>query len=175
MKVFGAFDVRREAVAHLFGGKLPVDIGKHVDAALALRIDGNPGEGGLLSLDGFNAGEVQPVVSESLRYQTSALVVADESEPAGAGAEPRDLREIVAGDAASVNLRAIDIDLLVRREKARNNREIVDATASDSHDLRGHVPPWMSVLIVAGVRVCQEKSGFPGSKFLVQYCQTASS
>src|SRR5216684_4909460 len=175
MKMFGALDVRREAAAHLFRGKFPVDIGKHVDAALALRIDGNPREGGLLALDGFNAGEVQPVVSESLRYQTSALVVADESEPAGARAEPRDLREIVAGDAASVNLRAIDIDLLVRREKARNNREIVDATASDSHDLRGHVPPWMSVLIVAGVRVCQEKSGFPGSKFLVQYCQTASS
>src|SRR5713226_2509942 len=175
MKMFGAFDVRREAVAHLFGGKLPVDIGKHVDAALALRVDRNPGERGLRTFDGFNAREIQPVLGERLCYQTSALVVADESEPAGARAEPRDLREIVAGDAASVNLRAIDIDLLVRREESRNNREIVDPTASDSHDLRGHVPPWMSVLIVAGVLVCQEKSGFPGSKFLVQYRQTASS
>src|SRR5260370_20521168 len=145
MTMFGALDVRREAAAPLFRGKFPVDIGKHVDAALALRIDGNPGEGGLLALDGFNAGEVQPVVSESLRYQTSALIVADESEPAGARAEPRDLREIVAGDAAGVNLQPIGIDLLVRREKARNNREIVDPTASHSHDLRGHVPPCMSV------------------------------
>src|SRR5712692_2312347 len=96
MKVFGTFDVRREAVAHLFRRQLPVDIGKHVDAALALGVDGNPGEGGLLALDGFNAGEVQPVVSESLGYQASALVVADESEPAGARAEARDLREIFA-------------------------------------------------------------------------------
>src|SRR5216684_3272239 len=166
MKVFGAFDVRREAAAYLLRGKLPVDIGKHVDAALALRVHGNPGERGLFAFDGFNAREVQPVIGERLCYQTSALVVADESEPAGARAEPRDLREIVAGDAASVNLRAIDIDLLVRREESRNNREIVDPTASDSHDLRGHVPPWMPVLIVAGVRVCQEKSGFRGANSL---------
>src|SRR6266849_1688989 len=163
MKMFGALDVRREAAAHLLRGQLPVDIGKHVDAALALRVNGNPGERGLFALDGLNAREIQPVLSERLCYQTSALVVADESEPAGAGAEPRDLREIVAGDAASVNLRAIDIDLLVRGEESRNNREVVDAAASDSHDLRGHVPPWMSVLIVAGVRVCHEKSGFPGA------------
>src|SRR6266852_5138522 len=160
MKMFGALDVRREAAAHLFRGKFPVDIGKHVDAALALRIDGNPGEGGLLALDGFNAGEVQPVVSESLRYQSSALVVADESEPAGASAEPRDLREIVAGDATSVNLEPIGIDLLVRGKESRNNREIVDPTASDSNHLRGHVRPWMSVLIVAWVQICQGKSGF---------------
>src|SRR5712692_8743020 len=163
MKMFGAFDVRREAAAHLLRGKLPVDIGKHVDAALALRVNGNPRERGLLAFDGLNAREIQPVIGERLCYQTSALVVADESEPAGAGAEPRDLREIVAGDAASVNLQPIGIDLLVCGEESRNNREIVDATASDSHDLRRHVPPWMSVLIVAGVRVCQEKSGFPGA------------
>src|SRR5713226_8947495 len=163
MKMFGAFDVRREAAAYLLRGKLSVDIGKHVDAALALRVDRNPGERGLRTFDGFNAREIQPVLGERLCYQTSALVVADESEPAGARAEPRDLREIVAGDAASVNLRAIDIDLLVRGKESRNNREIVDPTASDSHDLRGHVPPWMPVLIVAGVRVCQEKSGFRGA------------
>src|SRR6266851_446224 len=175
MKMFGAFDVRREAVAHLLRGQLPVDIGKHVDATLALRVDGNPGERGLLAFDSFHAREIQPVIGERLRYQASALVVADESEPAGAGAEPRHLRQIVAGDTAGVNLQPIGIDLLVCGEEPRNNREIVDPTASDSHDLRGHVPPWMSLLIVAGVRVCQEKSGFPGSKFLVQYCQTASS
>src|SRR6266436_407994 len=160
MKMFGAFDVRRKAAAHLLRGKLSVDIGKHVDAALALRVDGNPGERRLLALDGFNAREVQPVIRECLSYQTSALVVADESKPAGAGAEPCDLREIVAGDAAGVNLQAIRIDLLVCGEQPRNDREIVDATASDSHDLRGHVSPWMPVLIVAGLLVCQEKSGF---------------
>src|SRR5260370_8616481 len=121
MKVFGAVDVRREAVAHLFGGKLPVDIGKHVDAALALRVHGNPGERGLFAFDGFNAREVQPVIGERLCYQTSALVLADESEPAGARAEPRDLREIVAGDPASVNLRAIDINLLSPRENPPTN------------------------------------------------------
>src|SRR6266849_2259302 len=160
MKVFGTFDVRREAVAHLFRRQLPVDIGKHVDAALALGVDGNPGEGGLLALDGFNAGEVQPVVSESLGYQASALVVADESEPAGARAEARDLREIVARNTAGVNLQPIGVDLLVGGEESRNNREIVDPTASDSNHLRGHVPPWMSVLIVAWVQICQGKSGF---------------
>src|SRR5713101_7885037 len=114
MKMFGALDVRREAAAHQLHGQLPVDIGKHVDAALALRVDGNPGEGGLLALDGFNAGEIQPVVSESLGYQASALVVADESEPAGARAEARDLREIVARNTAGVNLQSIGIDLLIR-------------------------------------------------------------
>src|SRR5260370_15797043 len=99
MKVCGGFAVWREAVAHLFGGKLPVDIGKHVDAALALRVHGNPGERGLFGFDGFNAREVQPVISERVCYQTSALVVADESEPAGARARPRDLRELFAADA----------------------------------------------------------------------------
>src|SRR6266851_10261875 len=139
MKMFGAFDVRREAAAYLLRGKLSVDIGKHVDAALALRVHGNPGERGLFAFDGFNAREVQPVIGERLRYQTSALVVADESEPAGAGAEPCDLRKIVAGDAAGVNLQPIGIDLLVCGQESRNDREIVDATASDSHDLRGHI------------------------------------
>src|SRR5260221_7653960 len=130
MKMFGAFDVRRKAAAHLLRGKLSVDIGKHVDAALALRVDGNPGERRLLALDGFNAREVQPVIRECLSYQTSALVVADKSQPAGARAEPRDLRKIVAGDAAGVNLQAIRIDLLVCGEEPRNDREIIDATAS---------------------------------------------
>src|SRR6266446_2208949 len=158
MKMLGGFDARRETAAHLLRGKLPVDIGKHVDAAFSLRVDGNPGERRLLALYDFDACEVQPVIGEGFRYQASALVVADEPKPAGARAEARDLREIVAGNAAGVNLQPIGIDLLVCGEESRNDREIVDATASDSHDLRGHASPWMPLLIVAAVRACQEKS-----------------
>src|SRR5260370_5782238 len=99
-------------------------------------------------------------MGDGLRYQASALVVADESKQAGAGAEPCDLRKIVAGDAAGVNLQPIGIDLLVCGQESRNDREIVNPTASDSYDLWGHVSPRMPVLIVAGVLVCQEKSGF---------------
>src|SRR6266478_4907514 len=141
MKMLGGFDARRETAAHLLRGKLPVDIGKHVDAAFSLRVDGNPGKRGLLALDGFNAGEVHSVIRERLGYQASALVVTDESQPAGARAEPRDLREIVAGNAAGMNLQAIGIDLLVCGEQSRNNREVVDPTTTDSDDLRGHVSP----------------------------------
>src|ERR1700730_280399 len=141
MKMLGAFDVRREAAAHLVHGEFPVDVGKHIDAALTLGIDGNPGERRLLALDGFNAGEVQAVVNERLGYQATALVIADESEPAGAGAEPRNLGEVVAGNAAGVNFQAIGIDLLIGAQEARHDREVVDATASDSYDLRGHLSP----------------------------------
>src|SRR4029077_7726988 len=139
--MFGGLDAWREMAAHLLRGKLPVDIGEHVDAAFSLCVDGNPCERGLLALDGFDACEVQPVIGERFRYQGAALVVADEPEPAGARAEARDLREIVAGNAAGVNLEAIGIDLFVRGEESRNDREIVDATASDSNNLRRHVPP----------------------------------
>jgi hypothetical protein len=51
------------------------------------------------------------------------------------------LREIVAGDAAGVDFHAIGVDLFISREESRHNRKIIDATASDSYDLRGHVSP----------------------------------
>ncbi len=83
MKMFCFGNVRRKKRAYLLGGKLAVDIRKHIDAALALRVDGDPHESGLFALDGFNAGKIQAVVGESLGDQPAAVIVADQAQPGG--------------------------------------------------------------------------------------------
>ena len=136
VKMFGRFDVFGKKSADLLGGEFAIDVGKHVDAALALGVDGNPDEGGLLALDGFNAGKIEAVLLEGFGDEAAAFVVADEAEPGGGGAEAGNLGEIVAGDAAGVNFESVGIDFFIGAEEARDDSEIIDASASDSYHLR---------------------------------------
>ena len=78
MKMLGCLDLLREAAAHLRGGEFPINIREHVNATVAVRVDGNPREGRLFAIDDFNPGEVESIFGKSRGDQLPAFVIADQ-------------------------------------------------------------------------------------------------
>src|ERR1700722_5998547 len=134
MEMLSLADVRSEAVAYVFHGDAPGDIGEHVDATLALGVDGNPGKTGKLAGNDFDSRKVHGVFGEGLLNDAAVAVVANQAEPAGFGAETRHLGEIVSGHAAGMNFQAVGIDLFLGTEQTRNQGKEIDGAAADADD-----------------------------------------
>ncbi len=143
MEMLGLADVRGEATANVLHGDASGDVREHVDAALAVGVHRNPGETGKFCRDHCDPGNVHVVFDESFLNDAAVVVVADQAEPSGFGAQARDLGEIICSDAAGMNFEAIGVDLFFRAEQTRHQSKKIYGTASDSDyfGLRGHEYP----------------------------------
>src|SRR5215472_8922188 len=134
MEVSGLAYMPGKARANLFWSHLGGDVWKHINRALALLVDGDPGEGRMLALDHLDPRLVHAVFGELLLDNATVLIVADQANPSGGGPQTRDLREIVCGHTAGMNLQPGGIDLLLGRDQFRHQgKKIYCATSQTDY------------------------------------------
>src|ERR1700678_2646964 len=133
--MLSGLDVQSETPVNLRLGNLSGYVRKHVDAALARGIHGNPGQQREFALYDFDSRKIHTIFGEGFVEDASVFVVASMPEPAGADAEAGNLRQIIRRDAAGVNFHARRVDFFFRSKQAWDDRKIIDGAASNSHHI----------------------------------------
>lgn len=108
--MFRFLNMRSEAVGHLKRGNLSGYVRKHVNAAFAGSIHGNPSERRKLVLHHLDATRVHAIRFESFDDDPPIIIVADQPEPTGFRSEPRHLRQIIRSHSARMNLESLGVD-----------------------------------------------------------------
>ncbi len=132
MQVLGLLDVLGELCADLVGRDLGGHVWEHVDTALAVYVHWNPGQGAKLSLDLDDVASVDLVGLESIQDDLAVGVGADQAEPASGSSGACDLRQVVGGHAAGVNLQLGRVHLIVALKQVGHQGEKIHSAASES-------------------------------------------